>query len=859
MSALQRIGKATFSDFAAFTAWYVENAEALCSTVFKHWQNRYDDDGFAAIKNSFYKIYENQLAHRRFSIEANKRTISAIEAVHAYVMANGFSLTLHYLNDGLAIVGYGYEINRFIVPANMLNIELNKDYSQVNVHQLRHTVMGNDSENDLAITAKLPVSTVAEATGKLNSAQKSVDDVLSEMDDVKKAKTGELAKKKAEIEKLKKELEEQQRDILAVLEEKKAQMQEELAKCKRVVALLETEIYAIRCFIGDTVDLIKVSDGTPAPADTPVVLNQKLRFLDEELGKIASLYSVNLPHYEIIEQLLQSRPDVLDCFCPQPKCVTFIRVSRDKRAFFTEGTNLLKTFFLYHGARIGIIVRNGQQVFIGWTDEDHIDMRDEAFLRPGISYSAEDDTDSTKMNIKNNEETRLKETVSRYYAFAILQGLLENKKILSLPERVSLATPSKYVVHNYADTWLDDNRFGNLSDLNQKMQRRKMVGNTIVIIQGLRETDNKSFGGDRGRGDTNRTRDCNVKSGLNKINFIDDKGWVYVSALKKWSGGRPRKYGIGETAPSTANFYIESQEYIDLTYFCSDWLKYYILTQKIGKQRTGGQEINYAYIIQYLNIALEYVQKREEKEAAAIKVYFPDLRSVNEWPNLLSHWKLLNRVREITDYQAKRFARYLQSGRIRLAKHLFDDSDYEPITVPFSDYAFTRVKDTEMEDCYHVSRGKGEYSQDSKYGKTKLSLDSTDNEIAEREQQDKIKMKEVVGLIQAAMDGRGWTLADIVSTFEPGKLNQPNKGLLISKALNPDWTWNVDAKPSPEAVIQKYGYWQFNDDQNKSLGRFSEIAFYNTLLGDVYPGVIRGLNYLEREKFDMECVEITHY
>ena len=69
----------------------------------------------------------------------------------------------------------------------------------------------------------------------------------------------------------------------------------------------------------------------------------------------------------------------------------------------------------------------------------------------------------------------------------------------------------------------------------------------------------------------------------------------------------------------------------------------------------------FASATKYLNTALQYLREREETERKRIAAYYPDLDSISDWPVLLSEWKLAKNVREITDYQAKRFAKTLSA------------------------------------------------------------------------------------------------------------------------------------------------------------------------------------------------------
>lgn len=86
----------------------------------------------------------------------------------------------------------------------------------------------------------------------------------------------------------------------------------------------------------------------------------------------------------------------------------------------------------------------------------------------------------------------------------------------------------------------------------------------------------------------------------------------------------------------------------------------------------GGEAINFAYAARYLKMAMDYILRREEKERARIITEYPRLDSVPEWQVLLSNWKIVNRVREITVFQARRFAKALASGTVSALKHLYE-------------------------------------------------------------------------------------------------------------------------------------------------------------------------------------------
>ena len=57
------------------------------------------------------------------------------------------------------------------------------------------------------------------------------------------------------------------------LEEKKEQLEGQ-------IYLLDSQIYAIRCYAGEVVNFTRIRSGKNAPDTEPIVVHQKLRFLD---------------------------------------------------------------------------------------------------------------------------------------------------------------------------------------------------------------------------------------------------------------------------------------------------------------------------------------------------------------------------------------------------------------------------------------------------------------------------------------------------------------------------------------------------------------------------------------------------
>ena len=114
-----------------------------------------------------------------------------------------------------------------------------------------------------------------------------------------------------------------------------------------------------------------------------------------------------------------------------------------------------------------------------------------------------------------------------------------------------------------------------------------------------------------------------------------------------------------ELSTARANLELYDEEYINLTYLNSVLLEWVITNKNLGGWSVGGQKVDYAYAIRYLNTALEFVKKREVDEKSFIDAVNPDICKDSDWPQMLTKWKMEAGVRAINAYQAKRFATWM--------------------------------------------------------------------------------------------------------------------------------------------------------------------------------------------------------
>lgn len=497
-------------------------------------------------------------------------------------------------------------------------------------------------------------------------------------------------------------------------------------------------------------------------------------FLDEELGRYLAVYNFDGSRQdtEYFEKMLQNRTDLQELFAPGEKSISFVRISRSGIDYSASEVfaNTLDSYSKYHGNTIGIIVRDGGNVYMGWTDEERVHVSDDnAFLKP---ESKEAPIDDDSMSAK---ETSKKEIAGRYFIYAILQGIVDNGSMLSLPGKVNIYAPSKYVVMSMADGWIEDNRFGTFQSIIEDTDKELRVGDHVLTVQSVTRDDAHCYGpnstqynrydNDRGRGDKNRTYDvalsnCTVypitcidtedtyvisyrrhfldcteiripysnsdvsgyhikckfgnetgetEDGEDEVRVtngkyydvnvrglspeetvrkiqaaeyhdtygVNHKATTYDSASGKTKAYYDEILSIEKTKteqydyisevksdgrynwdssvkPARANMLIYSDERLNLTYLNSVWVRYAITNRKIGAWSIGGQSVDYAYSIKYLNKALEYLDAREKEEAEMLGKYmelYPD------WQIDVSKWRMEHGYHALTDARAKKFAK----------------------------------------------------------------------------------------------------------------------------------------------------------------------------------------------------------
>lgn len=439
-----------------------------------------------------------------------------------------------------------------IEPGKYLEFIPAQSYEDISPAELKAVLLPADERQDGSVGV-IPVGgnmtiTASQAKSQLEKAEKEAQTLANEIEDVRHAKSGELAVMKAEIEAMKAKMEAKKDELMAVLRQKMDEMEEQKEKLEDQIYLLDSQIFAIRCYAGETVNFAALRTGKPAPVTEPVVIHQKLRFLDEELGKLASLYTIQWEDMRLFEEFLKHSPIALDTFAPNNRCVVLVRLSRTGKEFGRDNSehgkyqNLLKAYDYYHGRTVGILIRNGENLYLGWTDDNYVKIDDDLVnnvvdvtvdepVGPGIVFDSDKKRFKEKRKVKKKKA--MSDVLSRLFVANILQGVADHSDILPLPDGVRLDQDSQYIRYALADTWLDDGRFGDFTKIIERCNASVAAGDMLLTVQHLiPEHDswganswanpNRPWDNSRGRGEANRTHDCSVADcTLYPVNLVE--------------------------------------------------------------------------------------------------------------------------------------------------------------------------------------------------------------------------------------------------------------------------------------------------------------------------------------------------
>lgn len=439
----------------------------------------------------------------------------------------------------------------------------------------------------------------------------------------------------AEIENLKAQMEAK----ISAMYEMQAQMMSELqAKIKKYeheLLVMRTDLTAFEYRHGLTIDFTRITSGKYAPVEQPIVVYQKLIYLDEDLPRFEKLYDVDAGSLEVA---LKHSPALLEHISPTNKGVSFLKM-RNASGKFELNNTVMKFIEDTMPNQIGVLVRNGENTWLTWLDSDKVSFSQDSFA----SVSSQE------------KELSVKLVQSRYYVFNIILGLIERGEMLQLDHVPVDVFSDPSIILSNADSQITDSTYIELGALLHTLNDYSKAEDPIFILNSFTDQAkyHSYYGGgttERGRGDNALTDDTTVKRGISKIRgidyFSDFTYRFYVAGVK---GNHYRR-----EAKISPSLYIEFDEFINIKFLTSSLIDYYIHTKRIGRISNSGRYVNYSHMLPILFEIKKELEKQEKEDRLYIVSKDYDL-------NLLTSFKIVHDVRVVSEYQAKRYSKWVQS------------------------------------------------------------------------------------------------------------------------------------------------------------------------------------------------------
>ena len=486
---MNKIGYADF-DFERFRLWnenYIPENKNMAnpSWVGDHWQDYFYE------RQELFKDCLNIMDSHDFK----RSSIDDLKALLTHLEDIGEKLQLFYFDETACVIGY--ENRQFLMNPAFVNPEYLKDYSELTGSEMK-SLTGQISGAGL-LPSVIEGSSIKTLSDKKAAAEKTMEDARAEI--------------KAKEDEIRQEMYKRIAEMKALMQGKLDELNEKVEQYQKEIFVLESQIFSIRCYTGEVIKFHRIREGKPAPKEEALTLYQKIRFLDEELGKHISIFDFTGEDDTRLIPLLKARNDIAELLAPGKKSLTILRTSRTGKFVGANKKvdNMLTEYEMYHGKQLALLLRDGENLYIAWCDADNIVINEE-----NAFYSTAKQTEERAegaVSAINNAETGIHEALSRYYLLAILQGMIDAKNILDFPEPVNVLDPvQRYVIFSLAEGWIAENKYGTFAEMLERSRKNPAKkGDDIITILGLspdRHGKYQKYCNDRGIGYKNRTSEA---------------------------------------------------------------------------------------------------------------------------------------------------------------------------------------------------------------------------------------------------------------------------------------------------------------------------------------------------------------
>lgn len=488
-----------------------------------------------------------------------------------------------------------------------------------------------EQTDDVAIGYELVVKADNQLVLKdqLEDAKKLIEKVSNFEDE---AFAGQLAA----INNLKAEMEAQITAMYEMQAKMMAELQEKIKLYEHELLIMRSDLTAFEYRNGLTVNFMNIHKGANAPIQQPIIIHQKLIYLDEDLPRLKDIYD---EHAGSLEVAIKHSPALLEHICPTSKGITFLKM-RNSAGSFELNNTVMEFVRNTMPNEVGVLIRNGENTWLTWLDSQDIYLSEDSFTSKS-----------------SDEETSLSLVQSRYYLFNLIMGLIERNEILQLDHIPTNMFSDPGIIWSNADSQIIDSTYVELGEIIPILNQYSKTDDPIYVLNSF--TDSATYTGrygpgttERGRGDNALTDNTSVNKGLNKIKGID-----YFSnfTYRFYVGGEKTVWlshwddNKGKISPS---LYIENDEFINLKFINSNLINYYIHTKRIGKVSNSGRYVDYSHMLPILFEMKKALEEQEKIDRLHIVAQDYDL-------NLLTSFKIIHDVRVVTTYQAKRYSKWV--------------------------------------------------------------------------------------------------------------------------------------------------------------------------------------------------------
>ena len=483
-----------------------------------------------------------------------------------------------------------------------------------------------EKTDSVAVANELMVKTDNQLTlaSDLENAKELIEKVSNFEDE---AFAGQLAA----INNLKAEMEAKITAMYEMQAKMMAELQSKIQLYEHELLIMRSDLTAFEYRNGLTVNFMNIHKGANAPVHQPIIIHQKLIYLDEDLPRLTDLYDVDSGSLEVA---IKNSPALLEHICPTSKGITFLKMRNSAGNYELENT-VMKFIRNVMPNEVGVLIRNGENTWFTWLDSNDISLSTDSFTSKS-----------------SDEETSVSLLQSRYYLFNLIMGLIERNEILQLDHVPTNMFADPSIIWSSADSQIADSTYVELSKIIPILNRYSKADDPIYVLNSFADSAkyNGHYGGghtERGRGDNALTDNTFVDKGLSKIKGID-----YLSdfTYRFYVSGEKRSWwGDSKISPS---LYIEEDEFINLKFLTSNLIDYYIHTKRIGKISNSGRYVDFSHMLPILFGIKKALEEQEKIDRLHIVAQDYDL-------NLLTSFKILHDVRVITPYQAKRYSKWV--------------------------------------------------------------------------------------------------------------------------------------------------------------------------------------------------------